>query len=556
MMRKQVQGNDLIVHAVAGTYVVMLGWDITADNVKTGLLGFALQRIDLTENETHFMRGMKTFPGTSPQLPLGGTASSHEQPFQSFQWADYAAKPGHSYSYTIIPMYGRPGDLTDGPSIAVDVKTESELDATHSVFFNRGAVASQEYARRFQNKRPSDVGQAAYDWLSRGLIESIIAFLAKAAGGGFGLRIAIYEFQWAGILDAVHAAADRGADVKVLFDAIENANEDPVHPNEEAIATAGIDGLCQGITVGKIMHNKFIVLLKDGKPVEVLTGSTNYTENGLFGHLNCAHIVSDADVARTYFDYWQQLEKNQALAELRVWDDDNTPAPPNPPNPGTQVVFSPQAGKSTLARYGEIAGNAQRALFMTFAFGMNNTFVPVYQQEDDVLRFALMDKEGSGKTMAEQKATIEQIRQLKNAVISIGQNITLNEFDRWLKEASGVQAKENVRWVHTKFMLVDPLSDDPIVITGSANFSDASVNTNQENMLVIRGDTRVADIYLGEFMRQFSSYAFRDAAFAATHGEGAENFRPQDLFTDNSWIKRYEGEGTSGALRRLYFSGQ
>ena len=105
-------------------------------------------------------------------------------------------------------------------------------------------------------------------------------------------------------------------------------------------------------------------------------------------------------------------------------------------------------------------------------------------------------------------------------------------------------------------MLVDSLSDDPIVITGSASFIDPSVGTNHENMLVIRGDTRVADIYLGEFMRQFSSYAFRDAAHAATQGDGPENFRPQNLFTDNSWIDRYEDVGTSGALRRCYFSGQ
>ena len=137
--------------------------------------------------------------------------------------------------------------------------------------------------------------------------------------------------------------------------------------------------------------------------------------------------------------------------------------------------------------------------------------------------------------------------------VAVGQNIELNEFDRWLKEISGVQANEHVRWVHTKFMLVDPLSDDPVVITGSANFSDASVNTNHENMLVIRGDTRVADIYLGEFMRQFSSYAFRDAAASAG---GAANFRPQDLVTDNSWIQRYTLPGSSGALRRAYFSGQ
>ena len=70
------------------------------------------------------MRGMKTFPDTSPKLPAGGTASSHDQPFQSFQWADYAAKPEHSYTYIIIPMYGSPAALTDGPSLAVDVTTE------------------------------------------------------------------------------------------------------------------------------------------------------------------------------------------------------------------------------------------------------------------------------------------------------------------------------------------------------------------------------------------------------------------------------------------------
>jgi len=60
---------------------------------------------------------------------------------------------------------------------------------------------------------------------------------------------------------------------------------------------------------------------------------------------------------------------------------------------------------------------------MTFAFGMNKTFVPIYLQEDDVLRFALMDKEGTGKGIEEAKATIEQIRSLRNAVVAVGQNI-------------------------------------------------------------------------------------------------------------------------------------
>lgn len=77
-------------------------------------------------------------------------------------------------------------------------------------------------------------------------------------------------------------------------------------------------------------------------------------------------------------------------------------------------------------------------------------------------------------------------------------------------------------------------------------------------MLVIRGDKRVADIYLGEFVRQFSSCAFRDAAYAATQqsGDDPQTWKPQDLATDVSWMDRYNQPGSSRALRRLYFSGQ
>lgn len=553
-MRNKKTENGLALKAVAGTHVVLLGWDITDENLKSGLLGFAIQRRDLTESETCWLRGMKTFPGTSPPLPIGATASSHEQPFQTFQWGDYSAKPDHSYQYRLTPMYGKPGALTEGGSITIDIATEKEWGEGHSVFFNRGAIASQEYSRRFQAKRPDEVGQAAYTWLSRGLLEAITAFISKAQNPSFGLRIAIYEFQWPAILDAVRAAVDRGADVQVLFDAIENAKEEPVHPNEEAIDTAKIQEICRGITNGKIMHNKFIVLLENGKPTDVLTGSTNYTENGIFGHLNCAHVVHDERVAGMYLDYWNELNEDQPLDLLRPWNDGKTKAPPNPPNPGIAEVFSPQTGVRTLDRYGQIAAGAQKALFMTFAFGMNKVFLPTFDQNDSVLRFALMDKVGVGKNLEKARAQIDKIRKNENTVVAIGQHIALNEFDRWLKETDGVSAKENVRWVHTKFMLVDPLSDDPVTITGSANFSEASVDTNHENMLVIRGDTRVADIYLGEFMRQFSSYAFRDAACEAAKNGGASNWQPQNLIADASWLDRYTKPGSAGALRRSYFS--
>jgi hypothetical protein len=265
-MRAIAKNESLRGLAVAGTYVVLLGWDLADTSLKRGLLGFAIQREDKTEGETYWLRGMKTFPETQPPLAAGGDASSHDQPYQSFQWADYSAKPNHHYVYTIIAMKGEPGVLKDGPKLTLDVETEAEWSddprEVHNVFFNRAAIASQEYARRFQNKSPDDVGQPAFDWLSRGLVEAIVNFIGRANGAGFGLRVAIYEFQLPLILNALRTAADRGADVKVAFDAIENATQAPVEPNEEAISAAKLGSFCTGVTHGKIMHNKFIVLTK------------------------------------------------------------------------------------------------------------------------------------------------------------------------------------------------------------------------------------------------------------------------------------------------------
>src|SRR2546422_6585422 len=41
--------------------------------------------------------------------------------------------------------------------VGVRIATEPEFAKRHSAFFNRGAVASQEYARRFQNRAPDEL---------------------------------------------------------------------------------------------------------------------------------------------------------------------------------------------------------------------------------------------------------------------------------------------------------------------------------------------------------------------------------------------------------------
>ena len=208
------------------------------------------------------------------------------------------------------------------------------------MFFNRGAIASQEYARRFMNFAPDQLTDpreraAAYKWLSRGLLEALLAFIARASGPEFALRGAVYEFRRAEVLQAFKAAAERGADVQIVYDGI----DDVQLPNEQAIAANGIAALCSPRTRGSIMHNKFVVLLRDGEPEAVWTGSTNISENGLFGQLNAGHQVEDATVARAFRDYWDQLRLNPAPKDLKTWVAANSPRPPVPAAAGTTTVM-------------------------------------------------------------------------------------------------------------------------------------------------------------------------------------------------------------------------
>jgi phosphatidylserine/phosphatidylglycerophosphate/cardiolipin synthase-like enzyme len=556
-MRQKLTMSGLTVNAIAGTHVVLLGLDLAPAQCK-GCLGFAIQREDHTEDERLWMKGMKTFQATDPGLGPGGEVSSREHPFQTFQWSDYSVKPAHDYTYTVVPLYGTPEHLNAGDGVAVPITTEPELKAPHSVFFNRGAVASQEYARRFQNKAPDELQgterEAALRWLSRGLIEALQAFVGRAAGESYGLYGAVYEFQWPGALEAIKAAADSGACVRVIYDAIPGASG-PVEKNKAAIADAQIEALCIPRTMGKIMHNKFFVLTKDGNPIAVWTGSTNLTENGIYGHSNCGHIVEDAGVAAAYLNYWNELKNSPDSDTEKSWVGQNNPNPPVPWNDDLREVFSPREGLKVLQWYADIAGSTHKPLFMTFAFGMHKYFQAVYEQKDGVLRFALMEKEGTGTGLAKGKQDVRRIRSLPNVVVAVGNNIVTNSFDRWLKERRQLTADANVRYIHTKYMLVDPLGPNPIVVTGSANFSEASTNENNENMILVRNDQRVADIYLGEFVRLYSHYAFREAV-AIAQAQGAGNkWQPNYLAPDDSWLPGYYAAGHQRYLRRLYFAG-
>ncbi len=554
-MRKREENGPLSVQAIAGTHVVLLGMNLPK-SACPGLLGFAIRRHDHTEGEVYWLTGYKTFASVEPHPAEGVAYSTRQHPIQGFTWSDFSAKPGYKYSYEIVALRGTPAHPDSAETVTVEVITETEklLGSIHHVHFNRGAAASQEYTRRFGDKRPDDVGPAAFDWLSRGAAEAIGGFIGRALGPGWGLRVLAYEFTDDNVLTALkEAVSKRKADVQILYHAL---NDKQKTDNEKKIKQFGLGKICKkrnakGLTLS---HNKVIVLTKGGVAQAVLTGSTNFSKGGIYGHSNVVHVCENGDIAGEYLWLWNELDKNLDKKVDAPILAARTPLPVDPEKRGTTPIFSPRPDLTALEWYAERAKEANDALFMTFAFGMHDLFQDAYRTGTAPLRFALMEKmSGPTKTDAQRKANeakIIALRKMEENKFAIGAFLSKGIFDHWLAEQlTGLNV--NVRYLHTKYMLVDPLGKNPLVVSGSANFSVASTTNNDENMLIIRGDNRVADIYLGEFMRLYRHFAFRDWLSHQTHPSEAE---VSHLDERDQWWKDYFGT-TFASRQREYFAG-
>ena len=107
-------------------------------------------------------------------------------------------------------------------------------------------------------------------------------------------------------------ALDNGADVKIIYEA--RIGQTQTKDNQDTLKAAGFKVNDREITYARkntkgIPHNKFIVLLKNGKPQMVWTGSTNISEGGIFGHSNVGHCIKNKDVAGEYLQVLGDIER-------------------------------------------------------------------------------------------------------------------------------------------------------------------------------------------------------------------------------------------------------
>lgn len=566
-MKVSNQNTVLKARAIAGSHVVVLGWDFVGAQPakKAKLMGFAIERSEFNVNnvviERYYLKGIKRFFDKDKGLPAGTPVSTFEHPVQSFQWGDYTPRPGVTYQYSILPLYGTSKHLTfdDGDRLPLLVTTEplsgrsgatNTGTARHDIFFNRGVIGSQAYAREFQNATPDPLKPDSREmkWLSRGLYEALLNFISHGRDG-FALRAAFYEFRYQPVANAFAKAIQAGADVKIVYDAESGYKVE----NLRTIINAGLEEYTIRRTVTEgIRHNKFIVLLKKSgttlKPLAVFTGSTNISDGGIFGQSNVGHIIWDERIAGDYFSYWTRLSENTTPRKLRAPNTQASPLPAGkPPKNSVIAVFSPRDGDEeqvSLQWYADRMAEAKRIVCLTVAFNLDEVFQKVISQQNDVLRYIVKDDDLDSS---------EIIGTDRDVLFASGGYLGPNSLLNFLGERGNPLNSND--YIHNKFLLIDPLGRDPMVVTGSANFSRPSQRINDENMLVIRGDTRVADIYFGEFMRIFdhhyARYLNRKMSEQGTNDPKAGYLKD----TPQGWVPSHFAKGSYKTKRRKYFVG-
>jgi phosphatidylserine/phosphatidylglycerophosphate/cardiolipin synthase-like enzyme len=299
--------------------------------------------------------------------------------------------------------------------------------------------------------------------------DSIKAYIDKADST---LDIAVYNHSDNMIANAINDAYERGVRVRYI--------------TCESTTTAALGTLNSNIPrierpegMG-IMHNKFIVIDADvADSAWVLSGSTNWTSSQIFDDPNHIIMVQDQSVARTY-----ELEFNE------MWGSDgNEPDDEN-------AKFGSNKTNNTPHHF-IVNGND----FEVYFSPTDNTTLNIsnaLKSADDEIDFALLvfTNNQLGTTIAEEHESGVEVNGIIEQINTEG-----SEYDFLVEEGVNVISHQGFGdSFHHKYCIVDHdnTDSDPLVITGSHNWSGAAETNNDENTMIIH-DANIANQFFQEF---------------------------------------------------------
>lgn len=500
-----------------------------------GCRGFLLERARKTR------AGEKVEPvenrlGFKKDKPKSGDHEpSSKWPFQRFNWTDHAVNVGTEVRYRVTAMIddgsGRPYKKGVASNWTPWAKLTSDAGGGFSCFFNRGLVLSQFVARYLKDKKLTPAAFKAQ--LKKSVDPKFRAFLAgdlgakildilNNAGGDAELHAALYELGDAQLEDDLialkshlHLILANGSDKS--GDGNQAARQ---HLNDEGIPT--INRLLKSKGLG---HNKFAVVSDANGPKAVWTGSTNWSTTGLCTQVNNGLLIEHKGVARLYRQQWDRLkaasppEFDPAGFPAALVDANDTPHTLSVGRAKATVWFTRTSDGRDMDALREVISSAKEAiLFLMFTPGKQglHTLIGQRANEKNMYIRGVVSTLGNEKGDSDKNVLDIQLMSSDRKFVPDRYSVVQPQgvdaaLGPWLGEVTRKTFLTQIGHaiVHSKVLVVDPLSDNPVIVTGSHNFSASASEKNDENLVIVRGQKKLARAYAAYVMSVYQHYRYR-----------------------------------------------
>jgi len=470
---------------------------------------------------------------------------STDWPFQRFSWTDHDANTGDTVSYRVIPVIrNTAGQLELAESHASDWSAAKTLGATtdghFKAFFNRGFVMSQFMSRylaerklslkQFKETISDKDDKTIREFLSGDLRLTLLKQLQIALDEKTEIFAALFELSDNELIDALCALGEKAhvvlANGSVTKKKDETAAEARARDENEAarkqLDDAGVDVETNNrfISPGALGHNKFLIPTdKKGNPLIAWTGSTNWAPTGLCTQINNGLLIEDAEIAQVYLDQWHRLRDAGSLFPKNLVAENSKPKRLGEDAPGTvrSAVWFTRASKGVDldALREEVQKAREGILFLMFMPGSTGLFsnVAVRSAEPNLFVRGVVSElpNGRGDESAVDINLIDRANHTPLHLDIVQPEGVKHPFANFAAEVTHKQFLGGIGHaiIHSKVVVIDPFSADPVVITGSHNFSASASSKNDENFIIVKGDRQLAEAYAVNVFGAYAHYRWR-----------------------------------------------
>ncbi len=499
-----------------------------------GCIGFAIKR-QLTRGGATTETYLDNRVGYADEAAeTGERRSSLEWPIQRYNWTDHSIDKDDTVRYQIIPLTVTKKSINEAISNWSEAITLTNAGSSHtSVYFNRGIVMSQfirnnsTAINHIKKGEPAEeLEQKLQHFLMGQLGAKLLELLEETVASKGHIYAALYELNQNDILQAFKKIGKK-AHIVLADGSIKTKGED-----QNADARAQLKGkvdlmdrwICND-KLGQLGHNKYIVFCdKNKNPIKVWTGSTNLTHTGLCTQINNAILIEEAGVAEIYLNHWEQLKNADSTFSEALLAFNSTVKLGGTRTSPHHVWFTPTPAQVELEAAKQLIQQAKEGiLFLMFEPGtkdtLYNTIEELNTHQSPLYIHGVKNKLTGATTKTENDTTTEET---EVALVKTGYatNHTFdiiqpegiaNGFAYWTEEITRNRFLGKIGWaiIHSKVVLIDPFGDNPILITGSHNLGPKASRKNDENMVIIYRDKKLAEAYAVHIMAVYNHYRWR-----------------------------------------------